>query len=365
MRIGIIAPPWFAVPPVGYGGIEWVVSHLADGLAARGHDVTLFASGGSRSRGRVVSVYERPPSAELGDAVVEAVHISRAYESWQQFDIVHDHTVLGLMVGSMLNTPLVHTVHGQVLPKYGRFYAEVSDRVHFVTISDNQASTMPERCVTTTIYNGVDPALYPPAEKRGDHLLFVGRMSHEKGILPAIEVARRTGRKLLILAKVNEAYEQEYYESEVLPALAHVDAEVRLQVPHEEKAQAYAEAYATLFPIQWPEPFGLVMTESMAAGTPVIAFRNGSVPEVIADGKTGFVCASVDEAVAAVARVPEIDREACRRHVEEHFSAARNVELHEQLYQSLLEGRMAATGLVPIAPAHPALTLPSGVPAIQ
>ena len=344
LRIGIIAPPWFAVPPSGYGGIEWVVSHLADGLVERGHDVTLYASGGSVTTARLVTAFDEPPSAALGDPIVEAYHLARAYADPHQFDIIHDHTCLGLVTGRATGVPLVHTVHGQVLPRFAQLYSEMLD-VHYVTISHDQAATMPLGTSTTTIYNGVDLAHYPFSEKRGGYLLFVGRMNEEKGILPAIEIARRAEMPLLVLAKVNEAHEKAYYDELVLPALRSVNAEVRLQVPHEEKAAAYAGAYATLFPIQWPEPFGLVMTESMSAGTPVIAFRRGSVPEIIEDGVTGFVCNTVDEAVDAVGRIPTIERHTCCARVEQHFSAALNVERYEALYQTLLENRRPAFAL--------------------
>lgn len=335
LRIGIVAPPWFAVPPVGYGGVEWVVSYLADGLVERGHDVTLFASGGSRTKARLVTVYDDPPSAALGDGIVEAAHVAHAYALERSFDIIHDHTILGLLAARSCAVPVVHTVHGEVTPLVARVYRELAPALHFVAISNNQAATLPPGCRHTTVYNGIDTSLFPFRAQPGEYLLFVGRMNAEKGILPAIEIARRTGRPLLVLAKVNEAPEKEFFEAMVRPALRGVDAEVRLQVTHEEKARAYGEAYATLFPIGWPEPFGLVMVESMAAGTPVIAFRNGSVPEVVKDGVTGFVCETVEEAVAAVGRVDEIDRGACRRHVEEHFSARVNVEQHERLFLSL------------------------------
>jgi glycosyltransferase involved in cell wall biosynthesis len=338
LRIGMFAPPWFSVPPRGYGGIEWVVSSLTEGLVRRGHDVTLVASGGSRTAGRLLQTFAEPPSALLGDTAIEAHHLFRAYSHWREFDVIHDHTLTGLLAAGCIDAPLVHTVHGPVLPRIADFYREIAGRVHFVCISENQRSTMPPECDVTVIHNGIEVEQFPFSSDRGDYLLFVGRMSPEKGVLDAIEIARRVRMPLLVLAKINERPEREYFEERVRPAMAGVDVQLREQVSQEEKARAYAGACATLFPIHWPEPFGLVMTESMATGTPVIAYREGSVPEVVADGETGFVCSGIDEAVEAVARIGEIDRLACRRRVEQHFSAGLNVERHEALYRRLVKG---------------------------
>lgn len=343
MRIGMIAPPWFAVPPAGYGGIEWVVSNLAERLVERGHQVTLFASGGSRTAGRLVSSFDTPPSAELGDPYVESIALLDAYAHWQEFDVIHDHTMLGLIAGASLPIPVVHTVHGQVLPKFYHFYEHLAARVHLVAISHNQASTLPPECAPRVIHNGIDTGCFTFGEGRGGYLLFVGRMSPEKGIVQAIEIARQAGKRLVVIAKINEPPEREYFEREVRPLLQKpgLVVEFHEQTSHDEKVAAYQGALATLFPINWPEPFGLVMAESMACGTPVIAFRNGSVPEVIDDGHTGFICSTVEEAVAAAARVHELDRGACRERVLLHFSADRNAQQHEELYSEICAARLA------------------------
>ncbi|MGI8927585.1 MAG: glycosyltransferase family 4 protein [Tepidiformaceae bacterium] len=332
LRIGIIAPPWFAVPPTGYGGIEWVVSYLADGLTALGHDVTLFASGGSHTTARLVSTYAEPPSALLGDPIIEARHLVEAYRYCRGFDVIHDHTGIGLIAGAAIATPVVHTVHGEVLPRVADFYQSAAAEVHFISISEHQRSTLPPGLDVTVIHNGIDTALFPYGEGEGGYLLFVGRMSAQKGIVDAVEIARRTDMPLLVLAKVNEAPEWEYFQEVVRPRLAGVEVDFREQISHAEKAEAYRHAAATLFPIHWPEPFGLVMVESMSAGTPVIAFRDGAVPEVIADGVTGFIRTDVEGAVEAVGRLAEIDRKACRSHVQGRFSAEANVRAHEALY---------------------------------
>lgn len=337
LRIALVAPPWFAVPPTGYGGIERVVSLLADGLVERGHDVTLFASGGSVTSARLVSTFKCPPSEQLGDWTLEAMAVSDAYARHCEFDVIHDHTAIGPIFAPAIQTPVVHTIHGTT-HEAARLYAHLAQRLNYVCISADQASSMPSACSTRVIYNGVDVDAYPMNEDPDDYLVFVGRMSPEKGILDAIEIARRTTHRLLVLAKVNEAPEREYFRCTVLPALRGIDAEVLEQPPHEVKVRAYQNAVATLFPIHWREPFGLVMVESMSAGTPVIAYRNGSVAEVVRHGETGYVCDSLGEAVTAVASVRSLSRRACRDHAETQFSAARMVDAHAAMYAELARG---------------------------
>jgi glycosyltransferase involved in cell wall biosynthesis len=337
LRIGIIAPPWFAVPPPGYGGIERVVSYLADGLADRGHHVTLFAAGGSRTSGDLAVTVAEPPSHLLGDPMVEARHAAIAYARWREFDVIHDHTVLGLIAGSMLPIPVAHTIHGPITPELAAFHESTAGKVHLVCISNDQRSSLPPSVTGTVIHNALTPASYPFSEAHGDYLLFVGRMNRGKGILEAIEIARRSRRSLLILAKVNEPDEQCFFDDYVRPALRGVDADLQFQPPEDVRLRAFRDALATLFPISWPEPFGLVMIESMATGTPVIAFPHGSVPEVIQHGRTGFICHDVDDAVDMIECVTTIDSKDCRAHVEQNFDAGLAVSRHEQLYLELVQ----------------------------
>lgn len=352
LRIGMIAPPWFSVPPTGYGGIERVVAMLTDGLARRGHEVTLFASGGSRTAGRLVSVFETPPSRALGDPFVEMQHLAEAYAHWRQFDVIHDHTVLGLTTGAALPVPVLHTIHGPVIEPFRSLYARLAARVRLVAISRHQRSTLADGCHAAVVYNALDPAEYEFSAKAGDYLLFVGRINPEKGVLQALEIARRARLPLLMLAKINEQSEHDYFEAVVKPALRGVDVDLLEQASHEVKMRAYRDALATLFPIQWPEPFGLVMIESMATGTPVIAFANGSVPEVVAHGETGYVCRSVEEAVRAVGTVATLDRKACRERVTRLFSAEASIDAHEALYRAAV-GESLPLGPA-ISPSEPA-----------
>ena len=337
LRIAVVAPPWFAVPPPGYGGIERVVAYLVEGLCAAGHEVTLFASGGSRTSARLVSTYPEPPSKQLGDAAVEMAHTVHAFRMARRFDIIHDHTFLGLASGVLCSTPVVHTIHGLVTPELRRLYQAVSPPINLVTISEHQRSTLPTGVAARTIHNAIPLGEVPFGAVAKDYLLFVGRMNPDKGVLDAIEIARRSNHPLVIVAKVNEPPEQRYFDEQVKPALEGLDAEVFLQPPEDVKWRLYREAKATLFPIRWPEPFGLVMIESMASGTPVIAFRDGSVPEVIRDGETGYICDSVAGAVEAVGRVHRLSRAACRAHVAACFSAEAAVARHEDLYRAILE----------------------------
>jgi len=353
LHIALIAPPWFAVPPTGYGGVERVVSVLAEGLVANGHDVTLFAPSGSRTNARLVSPCGGPRNLEMGDWMVEAVHVAAAYEHHREFDIIHDHTALGPVYASAVAEPIIHTVHGRLFPAAEALYRQLAPRLHYVCISHDQRSTMPPGSCATVIYNGIDTAHYSFQERPGDYLLFVGRMSPEKGILDAIEIARRSRRRLVVLAKVNEANEHAYFTNEVLPRLKGLDVEVLQQPPEEAKVRAYQGAAATLFPIHWREPFGLVMAESMSTGTPVIAYRNGSVSEVVEDGRTGFVCGSIESAVEAVERIPEINRWECRRRVEEYFSAGQMVRNHERLYFELLSSKPGVDGMARLAALAP------------
>jgi glycosyltransferase involved in cell wall biosynthesis len=336
LKIGLIAPPWFAVPPKGYGGIEWIVSSLAEGLVRRGHEVTLFASGGTVTSAELVSTYAEPPSEKLGDWPIEAAAVFDAYQQRGRFDIIHDHTLLGLLQGSMAAQPVVHTVHGTVTPVVRALYERTTPNINYVAISANQQATVPRPA--TVIYNGIELSRFPFSAVPGEYLLFVGRISPEKGILDALEIASRAGKHLVILGKVNEPSEHAYFDAHVRPLLQGGAITYLDQPTHEEKVRLYQGALATLFPIRWEEPFGLVMVESMACGTPVIAFRRGSVPEVIRDGITGVICDTVEEAVAAVPTIGRLRRESCREHVADHFSAERMVSNYEALYRGLSRG---------------------------
>ncbi|HEX9695719.1 MAG TPA: glycosyltransferase family 4 protein [Actinomycetota bacterium] len=337
MRIAQICPPWFSVPPTGYGGIEWVVALLADGLAERGHDVTLFASGGSTTKATLVSEFETPPGgAMLGQMWFEAVQAVSAYKHKDSFDVVHDHCgIIGPSIGANIDgPPIVHTLHGPFTEQAKRYYRLTSPPLHLVAISEAQRAFCPDLNYAGTVHNGIDLAQYPMRVDKEDYLFFLGRINREKGPEIAVEIAARAGMKLKMAVKMSEPFEQEYWREVIEPRLTG-NEEILGEVSVEEKAALLAGARATLFPIQWPEPFGLVMTESMACGTPVLAFPNGAAPEVIVDGVTGYLPETIDEMVACIERLDRIDPAACRAHVEKNFGAATMVAGYEQIFERL------------------------------
>lgn len=344
MRIMQMAPPWFTVPPEGYGGIEWIVSELTDRLVERGHDVTLLASGGSQTSARLRTVFDQPPSKLLGSPQVEIVHCVAGYRERDEFEIIHDHSgIIGPAIGSFVDgPPVVHTLHGPWRSEMTRLYTALPPRLHLVAISHDQRSRAPKGLpIQGIVPNGTPVDHYPlRPERRGTdgYLVFIGRASPEKGLDVAVTVARRMGRPLKMLVKINEPEEEAYWRNSVAPLIGGADVEVLNEVRTEDKARLLAGADALIFPIQWAEPFGLVMTEAMACGTPVVAHANGAASEVVADGETGFVVEEGDLQAfcAAVNRVGEIDPRACRARVEEHFSVARMVDGYEQVYRDVL-----------------------------
>jgi glycosyltransferase involved in cell wall biosynthesis len=340
VRIALIAPPWYTIPPSGYGGIEWVVALLADGLIERGHEVTLFAAPGSRTRARLVSpLDEEPPREAIGDPWYEASHVVSVYEHGEKFDILHDHTgPVGVSVGALSNCPTIHTLHGPFTRQAHMLYSRVARQHWFVAISESQRSYAPENLRWAgVVYNGIPMDRYPFRADKEDFLFFLGRADEEKAPHLAIEAARRAGRRLVMCATTKNDREREYWAGQVEPLLGD-DVELHGEVSHEQKADLLSRAAALLFPIQWPEPFGLVMTEAMACGTPVVAWRNGSVPEVVADGETGFIVESVEEMAAAVGRLGELDPRAMRAWVQERFSDQAMVAGYERAYERALAG---------------------------
>jgi glycosyltransferase involved in cell wall biosynthesis len=338
MRIALIAPPWYAVPPSGYGGIEWVVALLADGLTERGHDITLFAPPGSRTKARLVSpLGERLPPDSIGNPWYEASHAMSAYEGSERFDVLHDHTgPVGVSIGALIESPIVHTLHGPFTPQALMLYSRIARHLWFVAISESQRSMGPSDLRWAgVVYNGIPIDNYPYREDKEDVLFFLGRADEEKAPHLAIEAARRAGRQLVMCVTTKNEREQRYWAEQVEPLLGD-DVEVHGECDQEQKADLLGRAAALLFPIQWAEPFGLVMIEAMACGTPVVAWRNGSVPEVIDDGVTGFVVDSMDGMVQAIGRVGELDPRAARAHVEERFSAAAMVTGYERAYERIL-----------------------------
>lgn len=323
LRIALLAPVWFPVPPPLYGGIESVVSLLAEGLGDAGHDVTVFAAGDSRTDARLTWVYEQAPSERIGEPLPELRHVLACYERAGEFDVISDHTgPLAAALGGLSVAPVLHTVHGPVDGELGdalEQIARISPHVRLVSLSHNQRRPHPSLPWVANCPNAIDPSRFRWSPARGDYMAFLGRMGPDKGCHHAVAVARETGLPLKIAAKCREPAEQAYFVEQVEPHLGGT-IEFLGEIGHEEKVELLRNARVTLFPIEWEEPFGLVMIESLACGTPVIATCRGSVPEVLEHGRTGIIVASHDELASAITEADRLDRAACRRAVEERFS---------------------------------------------
>ena len=323
LRIALLCPVWFPVPPPSYGGIENVVALLAEELEHAGQDVTVFASGDSTADAKLSWIYERAPSERIGEPLPELRHVLACYERAGEFDVIGDHT--GLLAAALAGTtgvPVLHTVHGPMTGELGEAYEQISrmtPELRLVSLSHSQRRPRPLLPWVANCPNAIDPLQYRWSATGGDYLAFLGRMGHEKGARHAVAVARETGLPLKIAAKCREPVERAYFAEHVEPHLGG-SIEYLGEIGHEEKVELLRNARATLFPIDWEEPFGLVMIESLACGTPVIATRRGSVPEVLEHGRTGIIVERHKELAPAVAEVDRLDRAECRRAAEERFS---------------------------------------------
>jgi glycosyltransferase involved in cell wall biosynthesis len=348
LRIAILAPPWFPVPPPGYGGIEWVVSLLADGLAEAGHDVTLFASGDSHTKAKLSAVYETAPSERIGQTFWELRHVLSCYERHEEFDVINDHSgPPAAAIGGSPPVAVVHTVHGPLDGEPGHVYeslARVAPDVGLISISMNQRAPKPHLNWVGNCPNALDLSVYPSHPHRGEYLLFLGRMSPDKGAHRAIAVAMEMELPLKIAGKCREPREKQYFDEFVAP---HLTPENRIEflgeVNHGQKVELLQNARATLFPIEWEEPFGLVMIESMACGTPVVATRRGAVPEVIEHGVSGIIVDEYRFMPAAIEEADALDPLECRRYVEERFTPERMVDDYVRTYRAAIERRQTAT----------------------
>ena len=338
MKIAQIAPLWERVPPPAYGGTELIVSLLTDELVRRGHEVTLFASGDSQT---IAHLEACCPKAlrESGPAEIslyQRLQLNRVFTQAAEFDLIHSH--VGEVVFPYVNfikTPTLHTVHG-IIQSHIEHLWRASSQQNFVSISNSQRRRDLNLNYVATVYNGIDTNRYSfyPQPNNPPYLAFLGRMSPDKGPHLAIEIAKRTGWHLKMAGKI-DLVDREFFETQIKPQIDGKQIEFLGEFNHQGKCPLMGGAVATLFPITWQEPFGLVMAESMAIGTPVIAIAMGSTPEVIEDGKTGFLCHNVDECMAALDRIKEIDRITCRDGVVAKFSVERMVDDYEAVYRML------------------------------
>ena len=338
MRIAQIAPLAEPVPPELYGGTERVVSLLTEELVRRGHEVTLFASGDSDTDARLVAVTRealRRSSEDVDPNVHLMLELGLVFERAHQFDVIHSHVdYFALPLARLVKTPVVTTLHGRLdLPGLRTIYGRYHDAA-LVSISDNQREPLRDVNWVATVYNGTDLGRFAFREQGGESFVFVGRIAPEKNIEGAIAIARRTGVPLRIAAKVDPA-DVEYYESVVKPLIDGRHVEYLGELGDADKDELLGSARALLFPVDWPEPFGLAMTEAMACGTPVMALRRGSVPEVVEDGVTGFVRDTEEDLADVADELSQISRQACRERVERLFSVEVMTDGYENVYRSL------------------------------
>jgi glycosyltransferase involved in cell wall biosynthesis len=350
MRIGLVAPPWVPVPPTRYGGTESVLDNLARGLVDRSHEVVLFTVGTSTCPVERRWLFDEPPGP-IGAGEIEAAHVLTAYTSLQRdVDVIHDHTALGPLLAPALSAaastrvPVVLTLHGPPTDAVRRLLLPHAARhAALVAISRSQRRSASDLPFSRVIHHGVDLDLHKPGPGGGGYVMFVGRMSPDKGVHRAVDIARRAGLPLVLAAKMWEQVEIDYFRAEVEPRL-HDGVELLLDADPEHRLELLGRAEALLNPICWAEPFGLVMAEALACGTPVVGSPYGAAPEIVDDGATGFLRESDDELVEALGRIGELDREACRLAAVERFSVERMARDHERLYQRLVSTARAGAG---------------------
>jgi glycosyltransferase involved in cell wall biosynthesis len=334
MKIAILSPIAWRTPPRKYGPWEQVSSNIAEGLVERGIDVTLFASGDSMTNGKLESVIERPYAEhpELDPKVTECLHISHLMEQADQFDIIHNNfDFLPLTYSRLIKTPMVTTIHGFSSPKIIPVYKKYNNTSYYISISNSDRSA--ELNYTATVYNGIDTREFSFNAESGETLLFFGRIHPEKGASEAIEIAKKSNRKLIISGLIQD---KEYFANKVNP---YIDGQEIIYVGNSgpvERNRLLGGAYALLHPVGFEEPFGLSVAEAMICGTPVIAFNRGAMPELIRDGKTGFLVNNVDEAVEAVNSIEFINRRDCMEWASSTFSREKMVDGYLDVYQKIL-----------------------------
>lgn len=349
LRIGMVAPPWFTVPPRGYGGAEAVVASLVDQLVIRGHEVTLVAAGSPGTKAQhYIRSHEQPPSHLIGsDAMPELVLAAEASRALSvlDLDLIHDHSAAGPLLARGRRLPTVVTMHGPVAGPNGDYFRRLGTTIDIVAISDAQRAQAPDLNWVGTVHNAVDVASFPFRRDKSDVVLWMGRFSPDKGAHLAIEVARKAGRRIVLAGKLIEPSEKAYFDSAVRPLLGR-DTEFVGEADAILKRELFSMAACLLSPIQWEEPFGMVMVEALACGTPVVSTRRGSVPEIVRDGQTGFIADDVDSLCSAVQRAGEIDPAECRRDAEERFDLPVMTAGYERIYRMLAEG---STGIRSLA----------------
>lgn len=358
LNIVMVAPPYFDIPPVGYGGVEAIVATLADELVDRGHRVTLLGAGREGTKARFIRVWDEVLTHRLGEPYPEIVNALKAMRVVEELnavepiDIVHDHTFAGPANAAayrMMGIPTVVTVHGPVDPDMHEYYRSFDHSVQLVAISDRQRELAPDLNWIGRVHNAICPDEWPFRTEKLDYALFLGRYAPYKGPDLALQAAHDAGLRLILAGKCNEPPEKKYFEESVRPLLRETD-DVFGEADATAKRHLLAGARCLLFPIRWEEPFGIVMIEAMVCGTPVVALRGGAVAEVVEHGVTGFICDDPEELPAAIARLGEIDPYACRARVEELFASERLAHGYEAAYRRAVSAGVERVSQRP--PAH-------------
>jgi glycosyltransferase involved in cell wall biosynthesis len=334
--IGVLAPPWVPVPPTAYRGTELMIDALCVGLREEGHDVTLFTTADSTCNVPKKSLFAHSDPDRMGAAVIELRHVAAGYDAFSAVDIIHDHTLAGLFHRDAPDVPVVTTNHGTFNEDLADLYARAGNRIPVIAISAEQARRAPENLpIAEVIHHGLLLDRYEFRDQPGDHVLFLGRMSPDKGIDVAIRVAEQAGIPLVIAAKMREPNERRYF-SEVIKPMLNRNTEYVGEADVETKIRLLSTARALINPIQWPEPFGLVMIEALACGTPVVGYPSGAAPEIVDHSSTGFLPQDEDGLIESLRRIDEIDRQTCRHVAEERFSAQRMAADHVRLYRKII-----------------------------
>lgn len=338
LRVAMVAPPWFPVPPDGYGGIESVVAVLVDRLVAHGHDVTLLAAGehGTKAQ-RFMPIFGTPPSEEIGTAFTEVWFAARVGAALRQLDVdvIHDHSLAGLLTAEARNAPTLHTAHNPVHARFGDYLRCLVPAVRPVALSQHQMRAAPDLPWAGHVPNGIDVSQFPYRATKSDYLLFLGRIVPEKGAHLAVDAARASGHRIVIAGKCQEPAERAYFEREIRPRIG-ADAKWVGPADFATKTELLSMAAALICAFQWEEPLPTVLIEAMACGTPIVATRCGSTSELVVNGVTGHVVGDVTELPDAIAGIPRIDPAACRRRAETHLSADQMATRYETLYQQIL-----------------------------
>ncbi|MEU7910365.1 glycosyltransferase family 4 protein [Microbispora bryophytorum] len=340
LHIAMVAPPWYDVPPRTYGGIEAVTAALVHGLRARGHRVTVIGAG----REVDLRTYDEPPSARIGEPFPEVVHAAEAARLLRglDVDVVHDHSLAGPLTAAGRLVPTVVTCHNDVSGELGDYYRSLGADVSLVAISASQRAAAPGLNWVGRVHNAVDVAAWPFLERKDDWVLWLGRLSPDKGAHLAIEAARAAGRRILLVGRRAERAEHAYFRERVEPLLG-PDAEYLGEADGPLKNELFSRARCLVLPLLWDEPFGMVMIEAMACGTPVVALRRGAVPEIVADGVTGYVRDTPDELPAAIEAVAALDPHVVRDRVARHFDVPVMVEGYERVYRGIVAATPAAS----------------------